>query len=116
VTNKEIRRWYFQEVAKIRGLAEEWERRGDSLEDRARQAWKRRHDVRLEAREKMEDPEDVNATRQRDLERYGNPDGPTFEYKLGLYRSQGRSDDEACRRIIEDACKTSEEVNKLFGL
>jgi hypothetical protein len=105
VTNKEIRWWYFQEVAEIRGLVEEWERRGDSRENQARQAWKRRH-VRLQAREMMEDPADVEAVRRRDLKKYGNPDGPTFEHKL----------DDAYRRIIEDACTTSEEVNKLFGL
>jgi hypothetical protein len=116
VTNREIRAWYFGEVAKIRGLVEEWERRGDSLETRARQAWKRRHDLRLGAREMMEDPADIEAARRRDLEKYGNPDGPTFEYKLEQCRSQGLGDDEAYRRIIEDACRTNEEVNKVFDL
>lgn len=71
MTNREIRSWYLREVAKIAALDKGWQERGDSLEDRARQAWRRRHDLRLRAREMMEDPAEVELLRARDLMLYG---------------------------------------------
>jgi hypothetical protein len=60
VTNTQIRSWYLNEVSKIADPNKQWVRRGDALEQRARRAWQLRHDLRLKAREMMEDALDGN--------------------------------------------------------
>ncbi len=116
MTNREIRSWYLREVAKIAALDREWQDRGDSLEVRARQAWQRRRDLRLQARAMMEAPADLELLRARDFQRYGNPDGPTFEDLVERFRASGLSLADACEAILRGALSTDESVNKLFGL
>ena len=114
MTNDEIRSWYLNEVSKIAALDEEWSIRGDTLQQRAGQAWQRRHELRLKAREMMENPSDVDVLRERDRKMYSNPDGPTFEDLLDRLRSRGISDDAAFRRILAGALSMNEEINELM--
>jgi hypothetical protein len=116
MTGREIRIWYLREVAKIVELDQQWQGRGDTLEERARKAWQCRHDLRLRAREMMEEPADVEFLRARDFQRYGNPDGPTFEDLAERFRSRGLSVTDAYEAILHGALSTDESVNKLFGL
>jgi hypothetical protein len=114
VTNGEIRAWYLSEVSKIAALDEQWTSRGDTLEQRARQAWARRHELRLKAREMMENPQDVELLRERDRKVYANPDGPTFEDLLYRLRSRNVTGDRAFRRILAGALNTNEEITEML--
>jgi hypothetical protein len=116
VTNPQIRSWYLSEVSKIAELSEEWVRRGEALEQRARRSWQPRHDLRLKAREMMANPLDVEDVRERDRKKYSHLDGPTFEYLLDRARTKGLRDDEAYRSILIGAQSTSEEFNMLLRL
>lgn len=86
MTNREIRSWYLREVAKIAKLDEQWAAQGETLERRSYLAWKTRHDLRLEARARMENPDEVALLEARDQAKYGNPDGPTFEQRISTRR------------------------------
>jgi hypothetical protein len=79
MTNREVREWYLREVARIAGTDAERKARGASLDERARQAWQDRHELRLRARGMMENPVEADTLRERDRLKYGRPDGPTFE-------------------------------------
>ena len=79
MTGREIRSWYLREVAKIAELDEEWQERGASVEYRARQAWQRRHDLRIRAREMMEEPADVEFSRARDFSATEIPTAPRLK-------------------------------------
>lgn len=92
MTNREIRSWYLREVSKIASLDREWQNRGDSLDVRAQEAWQRRHDLRLRAREMMEDPAEVELLRARDFRLYGNLDGPTLDDLIQRLRSRSAYD------------------------
>ncbi len=116
MTNREIRSWYLREVSKIASLDREWQNRGDSLDVRAREAWQRRHNLRLRAREMMADPAEVELLRTRDFRLYGNPDGPTLDDLVQRLRSRGLSERDAYEAILRSALSTDESVNKLFGL
>jgi hypothetical protein len=52
----------------------------------------------------------------RDLSKYGNPDGPTFEFLVDQLRQAGLTGDEVYDAIITGAYRTSEGVNKSLGL
>ena len=93
MTNGEIRSWHLAEISKIAGLDNQWVERGDTLEQRARQAWQQRHDLRRRAREMMGNPVEVGMLRERDRREYLNPDGPTFEDLVRDSRSRGLTDD-----------------------
>jgi hypothetical protein len=56
MTNTEIRSWYLAGIEAIRPLNERWIREGTPLEERARRAWRFRHDLRAAARALMLDP------------------------------------------------------------
>src|ERR1700689_2881139 len=116
MTNREIREWYLQEVSRIAGVDAERQRRGDSLESRARLAWQHRHALRLRAREMMANKDEVSVLKLRDQQVYGTADGPTFEQLLDRLRSRGLADDGAFDVIIRSSQATSEAVNKLLGL
>ncbi len=116
MTNKEIREWYANEVSRIPMLNEEWIRNGFLVRKRARKAWKIRHDARLKARAMMSNPKEVELLRQRDLLKYGNPDGPTFTFLVKENRKLGLVGDTVYEAIIDESIRTNVEVNKGLGL
>lgn len=55
-----------------------------------------------EVENRRRDVEDLQA---RDLELYGNPDGPTFEQLVAEAKAEGLSGDDVYRHIIDCACQ-----------
>jgi hypothetical protein len=114
MTNSEIRDWYLQKIAIIPQLDAEWIKQQVPLEDRARRAWKIRHDARVEARERMTDRVAVAMIRARDLLAYGHADGPTFEQLVAAARRRGLALEEAYGKIISGAQSSNEWVDRVF--
>lgn len=115
-TNAEIRLWYNAQVAVIPALNQQWLKDGLSIETRARKAFDIRHSARLKAREFMPDKREVADLQARDQEKYGNPDGPTFEHLVQKNRDEGLTGDEVYENIIGSANRTNEGYNKRFGV
>ena len=62
----------------------------------------------------MADPREVEMLRKRDLAKYGNPDGPTFEHLLSKAKNAGLSDDESYMQILESSFSTDKPTNRKF--
>lgn len=115
-TNAEIRQWYNDEVNKIPALNEQWIAEGLSVEERAKRAQEIRHHARVEARVMMPNKQEVVDLQARDQEKYGNPDGPTFEYLVEKNRSKGLQGDAVYEDIIGSSNRTNKEYNEKFGV
>ena len=115
-TNEEVRLHYIRLVGAIGPANDKWKQEGLGAEERARRAYGMRHDARLLSRAMMGDAGEVEELRKRDLEAYGNPDGPTFEQLVERQRSKGKSGDAVYEAIIESSQRTNQEMNKRFGL
>ena len=116
VTNAEIRQWYNDQVAVIPALDEDWRRQGLGAEERARRAHAIRHDARVRARAFMQDKGEVAVLEARDREKYGNPDGPTFEYLVARNREKGLEGDAAYEAIVGSANRTNDAYNRTYGV
>jgi RHS repeat-associated protein len=116
MTNEEIRQWYNDEVSRIPELNKGWIEEGWSAEERSQAAYEIRHDARMKAREMMTNPDEVEMLRARDLEKYGNPDGPTFESLVDYYSEKGYEGDALYEKIIERSYETSPEYNRRYGI
>jgi PII-like signaling protein len=64
----------------------------------------------------MPDPVEVERLRRRDLEKYDNPDGPTFDQLVQQWKNKGLSGDEVYEAIIGSSQRTDRDVNKRFNL
>jgi hypothetical protein len=64
----------------------------------------------------MSDPGMAQRLRQRDIDRYGNPEGPTFQNLLDEARGRGLSEEDALRSIIEDASETNSRTNNYLQI
>ena len=115
MTNEEIRSWYVTGVSAILPLNERWIREGASLEERARRAWRFRHDLRAAARALMQNSGEVEAMRARDSRLYGNPDGPTFEQLVNEGRARGFTKVQVYERIIQGSQSTNRDVDRKAG-
>lgn len=115
-SNKEIRARYLCWVARIGRMNEEWLAQGSSAEERAKRAYQTRHDARLTARAMMANEDEVKALQERDREKYGNPDGPTFDWLVEKGRKKGLSGDQLYEGIIESSQRTDATTNKSLGL
>ena len=62
----------------------------------------------------MTNPVDVELIQARDLAKYGNINGPTFEYLYDSYSLIGYSDQEIYHAIIDSSRITSPEYNSMF--
>ncbi|MDP9606441.1 UNVERIFIED_ORG: hypothetical protein J2W38_006261 [Variovorax paradoxus] len=116
--NKSIREWYNKHTSaeRMKELDDKWKAEGKTPEERARLAFEERHNARLTARSYMLDPAEVEGLRQRDLLKYGSPDGPTFQQEVQKYGAQGLKGDDAYQAIIDGASRTSAEYNAKFGI
>jgi len=112
MTNSEVRQWYLNQIAPIPQLNEQWILQGLSAKERAEAAWVIRRNARLEARLLMAHPAEVELLRARDMAKYGNPDGPTFEYLVEQVSRLGLKDDDVYETIIAGSYRTNENVNK----
>lgn len=115
-TNKEIREWYAEEVARIRVLNEEWIEKGFSVQIRAYKAWEARHNLRLKARSMMGNQKDVEFLQRRDMAKYGNRDGPTFDFLIEKNKKLGLVGDEIYEAIIVESLRVDIETNRGLGL
>lgn len=110
-TNCEIRLWYNYQIVAIGALNEKWETDGLSLKARALKAYNSRHEARVHARFLMQNKEEVKALQQRDQVKYGNPDGPTFDYLIQKSTSKGLSLEAAYQGLIESSSRTDKGYN-----
>ncbi len=110
-TNCEIRLWYNFQIVAIGVINEKWEKDGIELETRAHKAYEMRHQARINARFMMQNKEEVKALQDRDIKKYGNPDGPTFEYLLKRNTDKGLTLEEAYEAIIASASNTDKRYN-----
>ena len=113
-SNSEIRQWYNDQVATISAEDQKWQQQGLTPEQRARRAYEIRHAVRLKARGFMSSKTEVSMLQARDQEKYGNPDGPTFEYLVEQNRKKGMTGDAVYLAIIDSANRANAEVNKAY--
>lgn len=116
VTNAEIRQWYNDQVSPIPELDKKWVAEGLTIQQRAQKAYEIRHHARLKAREFMQNKEEVAALQARDTKKYGNPDGPTFDYLVKKNINKGMSEEAAYQAIIGSANRTNAAYNKKFGV
>jgi hypothetical protein len=115
-TNEEIRIYYNQVVTTIGPANEKWKQEGLSAEERARRASEIRHNARLTCRAMMTSTEAVEDLRKRDHEKYGNPDGPTFEQLVESAKKKGASGDAVYDGIIASSQRTDEKTNAAYGI
>jgi hypothetical protein len=113
-SNSEIRQWYNDQVASIAAEDKKWQQQGLTPEQRARRAYEIRHGARLKAREFMSSKAEVSMLQARDQEKYGNPDGPTFDYLVEQNRKKGMTGDAVYLAIIDSSDRTNAEVNKAY--
>lgn len=111
-----VRHWYNAQVEQIGALNDQWAAAGVPAHERAAMTHAIRHDARVAARAAMKNRAGVEQLRQRDIEKYGNPDGPTFAYLVADWRRRGvQSDDEIYAQVIGGSARTNAEVNARFG-
>lgn len=115
-TNIEIRRWYIEQAQQIPVLDKEWATQGVPLVERARRAWQRRREICQAARAEMPDSRQVELVRQRNIKKYGDPEGPSFERLCEQYAERGFAENDVYKEIILSASRTNELVNSWFGL
>ncbi|PRQ03033.1 hypothetical protein ENSA5_19720 [Enhygromyxa salina] len=113
-TTPDVRAWYNAQVSTIPDQNQIWLLEGLSAEERAHRAYTIRHEARLEARAMMSSKLEVAQLRARDRAKYGDPDGPSFEYLVEKNRQQGLEGDAIYEAIIESAARTNEKVNARF--
>lgn len=113
-TNGEIRAHYNRLVTAIGPANEKWTKEGLSSEERARQASAIRHDARIMSRAMMSDPAEVEDLRKRDMVKYGNPDGPTFDQLVERNREKGLTGDAVYEAVVESSQRTDPVINKQF--
>jgi hypothetical protein len=112
----DIRAAYLRMVATIGPANERWKAEHLPAEERARRAFQLRHDARLLARAMMKSAAEVEALRRRDVEKYGTPDGPSFDWLVERERKKGLSGDAVWEAIVLSAQRTDRAVNEVFGL
>ena len=114
LSNSDVRRIYLERVARIPELNEQWLAEGLTARERAERAWRIRHEARVDTRRLMSNPEEVELLRARDQAKYGNPDGPTFEWLVENLEREGLTGDAAYEAIVEGSFRTNEAVNRLL--
>lgn len=115
-TNAEIRKWYLKEVDLIYELNKQWLAQGLSAKERAKKAWRIRHDARLKARGMMVDPEEVEMLEARDAVEYGSGSGPSFEFLVKECQAAGLKGSSVYEAIIEGSFRTNRGINEKLGL
>lgn len=110
-TDCEIRLWYNFQIVAIGVINEKWEKDEIDLKTRAHKAYEMRHEARVNARYMMQDQIAVQRLQARDMEKYGNPDGPTFDYLVKKNTDKGLSVSAAYQSIIDSSSRTDTRYN-----
>ena len=103
--------WYNYQVVAIGVINQKWKNDGLDLATRAHRAYELRHEARVNARFMMQDQTAVKGLQERDMAKYGNPDGPTFEYLIQKNTDNGLSLEEAYQSIIDSSSRTDQRFN-----
>ena len=85
-----------------------------SLEEKARKAFDIRNSAKDFARE-LSGPELKKAAEQRNLDKYENPAGPSFDDLFQKAKDKGLTDDEAFQKIIDSSKRTDPGTNQKYG-
>jgi hypothetical protein len=64
----------------------------------------------------MADPVEVDLLRERDFQKYGSPDGPTFDYLVERLSRAGLAGDEIYEAIVDNSYQTDAELSRKLGL
>ncbi len=115
-TNGEIRAFYVRRVVAIGPADDQRKKEGLPALERARLAYQARRDARLLARAMMKEVGEVAALRARDQQKYGDPDGPTFDFLVTHEQQKGLAGDAVYEAIVTSAQRTDRAVNEAFGL
>lgn len=110
-TDCEVRDWYNYQVVAIPAINKRWMQEGMSAEERAKHAYDIRHEARVNARFMMPDQAEVKLLRERDQQKYGHPDGPTFTDLVKKGRAKGSQDQQIYDDIIESSSRTDAGYN-----
>lgn len=113
-TNTEVRKWYNDQVATIAPRNLTWEKQGLPIDERAFLAWGMRHNARVEARKMMSSKREVRQLQRRDRKKYGNPDGPTFDYLVDKNKEKGLEGKAIYQSILESSQRTNKKVNEEY--
>ncbi|WP_298424428.1 LysM peptidoglycan-binding domain-containing protein [uncultured Kordia sp.] len=111
ITDCEIRIWYNYQVVAISELNKNWIQQKIDLKTRAKKAYTLRHNARVNARFMMADKARVKEFQNRDLKKYGNPDGPTFEQLMEKCSKKGLSTAECYQDVITSSSRVSTVYN-----
>jgi hypothetical protein len=115
-TDRQARQLYLERVAAIGPADDAARTRADAPETRARAAFTARHDARKIARAMMQDASAVAALEARDRDKYGDPDGPTFEWLVERNTGKGLAGAAIFEAIVASAQQTDAATNASLGL
>lgn len=115
-TNRQARQLYLERVATIAGEDAKGRAEGLPALERAARAFKIRHEARMVSRAMMSDEAEVELLRDRDREKYGDPDGPSFESLVEKAREKGLAGEAVYESIVESAQRTDAATNRGVGL
>ncbi|MDD5393753.1 MAG: hypothetical protein PHE17_12105 [Thiothrix sp.] len=110
-TDCEVRDWYNYQVVAIPAINNRWVQEGMSAEERAKHAYEIRHEARVNARFMMPDQSEVKELRERDKQKYGSPDGPTFDYLVKKGLTEGGKENQVYEEIIQSSSRTDTTYN-----
>lgn len=110
-TDCEIRLWYNFQIVAVGIINKKWVKDGIDLKTRAHKAYEMRHEARVNARFMMQNKEMVKTLQSRDMKKYGNPNGPTFDYLLKKSTAKGLTIEEAYQSIIDSSSRTDRRYN-----
>ena len=111
MTNAEVRLWYHQRVKDIGRLVRDLRQRGVAVREVAQLAWRLRRSAVQEARGQMGNADDVEVLRMRNLAKYADPDGPSFEYVVERARERRLTGDDVYEEVIRSALRTDPVTN-----
>lgn len=63
----------------------------------------------------MADPAELELLQARDMVKYGNPEGPTFEFLVERLRNSGLEGEAVYEAIVDNSYRTDAELNRKLG-
>lgn len=114
-TDRQVRQLYLERVAAIGTADAGLQAAGKPTQERARAAYTTRHDARATARAMMRDAAMVEELWARDREKYGTPDGPSFEFLVEKAEAKRQTGEAVYQSIIDSAQRTDVATNRSMG-
>ena len=113
---KSVRDWYNRQVQEISRLDQAWKKAGLSAKERACRANHIRHQTRIRARSMMRNAHEVQKLRERDLRKYGNPNGPTFRQLVNQQVKRGVKSNQVYENIVKSSQRTDKNRSSVGSL